>query len=318
MYKKDVFIEKIFNSRQTEGYDCAVMFSGGKDSTYLLYLLKEVYKKKVLAVTVDNGFEHDWIWKQTKELTERMNVPHVIYRPGNENFSLLFETMIKEYEKFSVLGNGNHICYICNNLLWASTLKYASGEGIPFVISGLDPGQIDIIQKKDEYSSLVIERSIKIGMNMAKEIFKTTYNYNSNDKFRLFIDTLFSFPKNVYTIFAFVYLDYNVEDIKNTIVEKVGWEPPIPVGLTDYVTSGCKIADMIYAIQPLGIAKPRDKEQIMNLVNVGFAEKRLFNAFNKMTEKKIKYIDLNNSIFDELNTREFLIERCQKLKMKYR
>jgi N-acetyl sugar amidotransferase len=34
------------------GYDCLVPVSGGKDSTYQLYVMKEVYKLKVLAVNV--------------------------------------------------------------------------------------------------------------------------------------------------------------------------------------------------------------------------------------------------------------------------
>ena len=37
-------------------YDCIVGVSGGVDSSYLLYLLKEKYKLNPLAVTLDNGW----------------------------------------------------------------------------------------------------------------------------------------------------------------------------------------------------------------------------------------------------------------------
>lgn len=51
-WKKDMLdiVESFKNELNIEHkgmYDWAVMFSGGKDSTFLLYLLKEVYKKSI-------------------------------------------------------------------------------------------------------------------------------------------------------------------------------------------------------------------------------------------------------------------------------
>lgn len=40
-------------------YDCLVPLSGGKDSTYALYLATKVYKLRTLAVTLDNGYLSD-------------------------------------------------------------------------------------------------------------------------------------------------------------------------------------------------------------------------------------------------------------------
>ena len=39
-----------------DGHHCLMALSGGKDSTYALMLLKEVYGLNVLAVTFDNAF----------------------------------------------------------------------------------------------------------------------------------------------------------------------------------------------------------------------------------------------------------------------
>ena len=41
-------------------YDCLVGFSGGKDSTYIIYQLKETYGMRVLAFTFDNGFSTEY------------------------------------------------------------------------------------------------------------------------------------------------------------------------------------------------------------------------------------------------------------------
>jgi len=37
-------------------YDIVVAYSGGKDSTFILDLLKSVYKLHILALTFDHGF----------------------------------------------------------------------------------------------------------------------------------------------------------------------------------------------------------------------------------------------------------------------
>lgn len=42
--------------RDTGTYDALLCFSGGKDSTYTLWLLRKKLGLRVLAVTFDNGF----------------------------------------------------------------------------------------------------------------------------------------------------------------------------------------------------------------------------------------------------------------------
>ena len=49
-----LFLKKIKNTGHK--YDAAVGFSGGKDSTYVLYKLVKQYGLKVKAFTLDNGF----------------------------------------------------------------------------------------------------------------------------------------------------------------------------------------------------------------------------------------------------------------------
>ena len=49
--------EKLLNTYGKTGtYDCIMAYSGGKDSTYTLVVLREKYDVSILALTVDNGF----------------------------------------------------------------------------------------------------------------------------------------------------------------------------------------------------------------------------------------------------------------------
>lgn len=38
-------------------YDCVVLFSGGKDRTYLAHVMKEYTNGRVCLLNVDNGYE---------------------------------------------------------------------------------------------------------------------------------------------------------------------------------------------------------------------------------------------------------------------
>src|SRR4030042_131921 len=50
-------VERLIEKSRNKGdYDCLVSYSGGKDSTYLLYVLKEKYGLNVLAYTCNTGF----------------------------------------------------------------------------------------------------------------------------------------------------------------------------------------------------------------------------------------------------------------------
>ena len=55
--EKRAEIDKIISENRGKAqYDCVVGFSGGKDSTYLLWKLKNEYNLNILAVVVDHGF----------------------------------------------------------------------------------------------------------------------------------------------------------------------------------------------------------------------------------------------------------------------
>ncbi|MCM8773596.1 MAG: hypothetical protein NC820_02520 [Candidatus Omnitrophica bacterium] len=53
---KKEFLSLINSLKRGKKYDCVVAYSGGKDSTFLLYFLKNKFKLNILAHTLDNGF----------------------------------------------------------------------------------------------------------------------------------------------------------------------------------------------------------------------------------------------------------------------
>ncbi|MBN1970755.1 MAG: hypothetical protein JW870_15415 [Candidatus Delongbacteria bacterium] len=64
--------------RENSKYSCAVGFSGGRDSTYLLYFLSVVLKLKVIAFNIDNGYLPSVTQDNIKNITKLLNIDLVI------------------------------------------------------------------------------------------------------------------------------------------------------------------------------------------------------------------------------------------------
>ena len=55
--RNSAWFDRLIAARRGKGrYDCLVGMSGGKDSTYVAYVLKEKYGLSILGYTFDNGF----------------------------------------------------------------------------------------------------------------------------------------------------------------------------------------------------------------------------------------------------------------------
>jgi tRNA(Ile)-lysidine synthase TilS/MesJ len=75
-------LRRIFESAKSKRrpYDALIGISGGKDSSYMLYLLREVYDLNVLTFTKDGGFLADDAKERIRVLVEAFGVPHLYAR----------------------------------------------------------------------------------------------------------------------------------------------------------------------------------------------------------------------------------------------
>lgn len=87
---KSEYLENILKKESGRDIDVCVMYSGGKDNSYLIYLLKEVYHLRAKAVMVDNGFENNCLWEPMKNFAEMMGVELEIIKPDETVFNDLF------------------------------------------------------------------------------------------------------------------------------------------------------------------------------------------------------------------------------------
>ena len=111
-------------------YDCLVPLSGGKDSSYVLYVLVKKYNMKALAYNFDNGFRHEQAIRNMENLVNQLGVDLVIYKPRQDMMHRLFKTFLSKTGEF---------CTPCNMLINATAYRLARQNGIKAIMSGTLP-----------------------------------------------------------------------------------------------------------------------------------------------------------------------------------
>ncbi|MHB9156382.1 MAG: 7-cyano-7-deazaguanine synthase, partial [Endomicrobiales bacterium] len=71
-------------------YDAVMCYSGGKDSTYTLRLLRQEYALSVLAVTFDNGFIPERTFRNIRNVVESLGVDHLMLKPRFDLLKKIF------------------------------------------------------------------------------------------------------------------------------------------------------------------------------------------------------------------------------------
>jgi len=76
-------LEAFVPRRRHDRYDCLCLYSGGKDSTYVLYVLAHELKLRVLALTLDNWFISPQTHTNIRTTLQRLDsVDHVLFKPS--------------------------------------------------------------------------------------------------------------------------------------------------------------------------------------------------------------------------------------------
>lgn len=133
-------------------YDCVVPLSGGKDSIYLLYRLKEDYGLKVLAFTVDVNIPL-LAWENIRRALAKLNIDHVTYSPPRTYYEKLFRYLLRNQEERGAVYT---VSYVYAPLFEGEAIKLAMEKGIPLVLAGYSPGQPEPERMLYEFSRKLI------------------------------------------------------------------------------------------------------------------------------------------------------------------
>ncbi|HEY0281062.1 MAG TPA: hypothetical protein VGC27_00360 [Rhizomicrobium sp.] len=128
---------------QAKRYDAVVAFSGGKDSTFLLQVLKARFGLRLLAVTFDNGFLSKACTSNMRNVLTALDIDHLIiaYRRDHMNAAFTASALSRVYpDHLAMFGSG--VCISCIRMVLTAVLRTAIEKRIPMVMLGNSPGQI--------------------------------------------------------------------------------------------------------------------------------------------------------------------------------
>ncbi len=228
-FKKENEFLKIINQfrQSSQGkYDCLLLFSGGKDSTYVLYKLVEL-GLKVLTFTFDNGFISKTAFDNIYNVTKNLNVENIILK--SEQMNTIFLESIR---------SDSNVCNGCWHALNTIGIKIAHEKGIPAIISGLSRGQIIELRleglfQKGIYEEAEIDRTLlEFRKSFHSENNKFT-KISGNDIEPVVIE-------QIQFIDYFRYDDTPTHEIKRYLNRK-GWSQPADTG---FCSSNCLINDV--------------------------------------------------------------------------
>ncbi len=110
-----------------DNYDCLVPISGGKDSTFQLYMLTRVYGMKPLAVTFNHNWYSETGWYNLINSIETFGVDHMMFTPSRQ--------LVNRLAKRSISAIGD-TCWHCHAGVGAYPLHIAVKFNIPLLIWG--------------------------------------------------------------------------------------------------------------------------------------------------------------------------------------
>jgi uncharacterized protein len=134
----------VLRDRIRELESCAVAFSGGVDSTFVLQVAQEMLGARVVGVTALSESLPTGELEEAQNLARRIGARHVVLRT--------FETQDENY-----LANAANRCYFCKTEMYTRISDFARDEQLGAVLDGLNQ---DDLQDRRPGRAAAIERGV--------------------------------------------------------------------------------------------------------------------------------------------------------------
>lgn len=191
-------------------YDCLVGFSGGKDSTYIIYQLKETYGMRVLAFTFDNGFSTEYGRNNIENALAKLHVDHISFSMDDQKLRKQYSACVKLLHNF---------CSVCFHYMHYYSYRFAGQHKIPLIVNGRTSGQI--LQCADSTRGIEPFESC----NHLKEFeYQMFHGLEERSDRAGRMDYLKDIEAEAVSYFA--YHDVSEEETMRFLEEKIGWVRP--------------------------------------------------------------------------------------------
>ena len=195
-------------------YDCVIPISGGKDSTFQLHTLVNVYKVKPLAVT----FSHNWFsetgWYNLLNALETFNVDHIMFTPSR--------SLVNRMAKRSLFAIGD-ACWHCHAGVDAFPMQAAVRFNIPLIVYGEPPAEGHGMSSYSKPLRMTREESLKVSAKVTpREMVSETLS--ERDLYPFEVPTQEEFDRvGIHKIFLGDYIFWDDERQTEFVRDTYGW-----------------------------------------------------------------------------------------------
>lgn len=261
-YEKCDEIDKIISENKGKGqYDCVVGFSGGKDSTYLLWKLKNEYKLNILAVVIDHGFFPNVTNENIDIVQKKLKIDVLKYSINSGFMERFFKFKFENYKTKAIFDD---VCADCSNILEGNVIKIAAKMDIPLVFIGLSPEQVNRyvyeIPKKHLLES------------WEKDVFYDKHFFENTDRFYSWRGIEEKSIDSIKVIIPYHVWDYDEEKIVMTL-EK---ENILPSRKSNPMMTRCKILDTMCYLDKERIGYDGFMAPFSDLIRMGKAPRKKY------------------------------------------
>ncbi len=213
-------LKDLFESAKADregDYDCLMLLSGGKDSTYALAKLAEM-GLSVLAFTLDNGYISDQAKSNIRRVVKDLEVDHIFGTTPAMN--AIFVDSLKRHK---------NVCNGCFKTIYTLSIKVALEKKIPFIVTGLSRGQFFETRLTEE---LFWNDDVE---QIDTTILEARKNYHRiNDEVRKSLDTSIFDDDAVFEKVRFIdfyrYFDVSLDEMLAFLDKHLPWVRPTDTG----------------------------------------------------------------------------------------
>jgi len=220
--EKQKILQKICTEAQSKKkeFDALVPLSGGKDSTYVLYVARKKLGLKCLAYTLDFGYLSDHAKTNVESTCKALGVEHIYYRFDSDLMNRLFALFIKKTGSF---------CAACMRTIHMTTGLIADLYHIPLIITGSSLStELPLSREMFQNGSLDHVKNVLEGEPIASECKRLFITKSLRRKFGHLLFLLAR--KKRLTTYAWFnlsdYVEWNYDIILNTIRNELNWTSP--------------------------------------------------------------------------------------------
>jgi hypothetical protein len=234
--------------RQKKGgkYDCIIGASGGLDSSYVIYIAKEIMDLKPLVVSYVNDFSKRLARENLKQICKELNIDLKIIT-SNKKFD---KKHIRSFVRaLNDVGSYWGCCVFCGYILDAVIYKFASEENISTMLgsSNLYESVATEYLTKEFKKSFMRKNVYKTGfarflkflfhMSIAQYYFiRFKMEFSASSRVKTFFQrsTLcsiapgkpFDMSRNIKEVDVTKYIHWDVDKIVMTLENELGWKSP--------------------------------------------------------------------------------------------